>query len=188
MESVHPPADSQVSRVPSQRTPPGQAVGEPVAPPPAPRRRRLGLVLAVVGGALALFCLAGAAIGYVAYDRFTAPDRSSPSVVVDNYLRAFLVDENDVLAEQFECADRAGLAPLETLRADLAARERQFQITFVVKWGPLDVRAQESTAEVLVELVISYRVDNLAQTDHQPWRFVTEQDDGWRVCEAAPAG
>ncbi|GAA3736865.1 hypothetical protein GCM10022225_19520 [Plantactinospora mayteni] len=183
---MHPPADSQVSRVPTQRTPPGQAAPEPVAPPPAPPRRRLGLVLAVVGGALALFCLAGAAFAYVAYDRFTAPDRSAPDVVVDNYLRAFLVDENDVLAEQFECADPAGLAPLRTLRADLTAREKQFQITFVVKWGPLDVRTQGERADVSVELVISYLVDNLAQTEHQRWRFGTEQDDGWRVCQANP--
>ncbi|MFC6015473.1 hypothetical protein ACFP2T_04575 [Plantactinospora solaniradicis] len=185
---MHPPADSQVSRVPTQRTPPGQADAPPVAPPPAPRRRRLPVVLAVVGGALALLCLAGAAIAYVAYDRFTAPDRSSPDVVVDNYLRAFLVDRNDVLAEQFECADSsAGLAELAGLRTDLSAREKQFQVTFVVKWGPLGVRAQESRAEVFVELVISYRVDNLSQSEHQRWRFVTERDDDWRVCEAAPA-
>ncbi|GIG85220.1 hypothetical protein Pen02_01560 [Plantactinospora endophytica] len=143
-------------------------------------------MLAVVGGALALLCLAGAAVAYVAYDRFTAPDRSAPDVVVDNYLRAFLVDENDVLAEQFECADKAGLAPLRTLRSDLTAREKQFQITFVVKWGPLGVRAQGESAEVTVELVISYLVDNLSQTEHQQWRFGTEQDDGWRVCQAAP--
>ncbi|WP_192771998.1 hypothetical protein [Plantactinospora soyae] len=185
---MHPPADSQVSRVPTQRTPPGQAVPEPVAPPPAPRRRRLPVVLAVVGGALALLCLAGVAVAYVAYDRFTAPDRSAPDVVVDNYLRSYLVDRNDVLAGEFECADSsAGLAELAGLRTDLTAREKQFQVTFVVKWGPLDVRAQESRAEVFVELVISYRVDNLNQSEHQRWRFVTEQDDGWRVCEAGRA-
>jgi hypothetical protein len=143
----------------------------------------------VVGGALALLCLAGAAIAYVAYDRFTAPDRSAPDVTVDNYLRAFLVDRNDVLADQFECADSAtGLAPLRDLRTDLQAREKRFQITFVVKWGPLDARAQQDRAEVFVELVISYLFDNLNQTEYQPWRFVTSADDGWRVCEAGRVG
>ncbi|MDG4791307.1 hypothetical protein O7626_36365 [Micromonospora sp. WMMD1102] len=183
---MHPPTDSQVSRVPTQRTPPEHAETPPVAPAPAPRRRRLGLVLAVVGGALALVCLAGAAIAYVAYDRFTAPDRSAPDVLVDNYLRAFLVDENDVLAGEFECADAAGLAPLRQLRADLTAREKQFQITFVVKWGPLDMRVQGERADVSVQLVISYLVDNLSQTEHQRWRFGVVQDDGWRVCTADP--
>lgn len=182
---MHPSADSQVSRVPTQRVPPGQAVPEPVAPPPAPRRRRLPRILALVGGALAVLCLTGVAVAYVAYDRFTAPDRSAPDVVVDNYLRAFLVDRNDVLAEQFECPDSTvGLAQLRDLRADLIAREARFQISYVVRWGPLDVRAEDSRAEVRVELLISHLVDNLNQVDHQQWRFVTELDDDWRVCEA----
>lgn len=159
---------------------------------PAPtKRRRLPwrrLLVALVA-ATALFCLAGAAIAYTLYDRFTAPDRSAPDVTVDGYLRAFLVDENDVLADQFTCdGAAAGLAPLRELRADLAAREQRFQVTFVVKWGPLDVQARDGVAEVTVELLISYQVDNLSYVDHQPWRFVTRDEDGWRVCEATRVG
>ncbi|MGI5212951.1 hypothetical protein [Plantactinospora sp. CA-290183] len=188
MESVHPPADSQVTRVPTQRTPPGQAVPEPVAPPPAPPpRRRLRLALAVVGGALALLCLGGAAVAYVAYDRFTAPDRSAPDVVVDSYLRAYLVDRNDVLADQMVCAE-SSLGDLHSLRSELRAREQRFQVTFDVKWGPLDVRKQDSSAEVSVELQIRYAEGGLFQVDHQRWRFTVREEDGWRVCQAAPAG
>jgi hypothetical protein len=143
------------------------------------------MVLTVVAAATALFCLAGVAVAYTIYDRVTAPDRSAPDVTVDNYLRAFMVDHNDVLAEQFTCDDSgSGLAELRALRDDLAAREQRFQVTFVVRWGPLDVRTRGDVAEVHVELVISYPVGNLSSTDHQPWRFVTREDDGWRVCEA----
>ncbi|MET7670749.1 hypothetical protein ABZS39_21795, partial [Micromonospora luteifusca] len=34
-------------------------------------------------------------------DGAAAPDRSAPDVVVDNYLRAFLVDRNDARANLF---------------------------------------------------------------------------------------
>lgn len=190
---MHPPADSQVSRVPTQRTPSGEAGAEqPVAPPPAPPARRRfpwRRILVIVAAATALFCLAGAAIAYTLYDRFTAPDRSAPDVVVNNYLQAFMVDKNDVLAGQMTCeGSAAGLAPLSALRDDLAAREQRFQVTFIVKWGPLDVRStDEDVAEVFVDLVISYRVESISNTDRQRWRFVTRQGDGWRVCEAARA-
>lgn len=140
----------------------------------------------MVGGALALFCLAGAALAYVAYDRYTAPDRSSPQAAVDSYLRAFLVDHNDVLADQLVCAE-SSLGELRNLRSDLRAREQRFQITFDVKWGPLEVTKRDSSAEVTVELQIRYAQGGLFQVDHQRWRFGVRDSDGWRVCEAAPA-
>jgi ferric-dicitrate binding protein FerR (iron transport regulator) len=177
-----------VSRVPTQRTPPGQAGPEPVAPPPAPRRHRLRLALAIIGGALALLCLGGATVAYLAYDRYTAPDRSAPDVVVDNYLRAFLVDRDDVKAKLFTCEDGGQLADLAALRTDLEAREQRFSTTFTVKWGPLRVQRHGNSADVTVELVIATVVDTLAQTQREPWQFGTRREDGWGVCAARRPG
>ncbi|MEV4626448.1 hypothetical protein AB0J90_09205 [Micromonospora sp. NPDC049523] len=184
MESVQPPAGSQVSRVPAQRTRPGQDAPDPVATPPAPKRRRLRLVLAVIAGTLAVLGAAGITIGYVVYDRYTSPDQSAPDITVSNYLQAYMGDRNDVRAKELACDDTSKMAELAALRADLVEREQRFQTTIRVKWGKLDVTEQGDSAEVLVDLVISTRVDNLTQSGRQSWRFVTERDDKWRVCEA----
>jgi len=159
----------------------------PPAPPPAPRKSRLRLVLALVSGVVALLCLSGVAVAYVLYDKATAPDRSAPDVVVDNYLRAFLVDRDDVRAGQYACTDNSALAELRNLRTDLQEREKRFETTFRVSWGSLDVRRDGNSAEVRVNLTISAVVDQISQSDRQPWRFVTRLADDWRVCEAGRA-
>lgn len=130
--------------------------------------------------------LLGAGAIVILYDRATAPDRSAPDVVVDNYLRAYLVDRNDVRAQQFVC-DPANLTDVERLRADLQTREKKFQTNFTVSWGRLSVSNQGDTAEVSVNLVISTVVNDFPQSDRQPWRFVSRKDSSWRVCEAHPA-
>lgn len=142
----------------------------------------------VVSAVVALFCLSGVAVAYVLYDNATAPDRSAPDVVVDNYLRAFLVDRDDVRANQYVCADSTGLSELQALRADLQEREKRFQTTFTVSWGSLGVQQQGNSAEVSVTLIIATVVNGLSQSDRQPWRFVTQTGEDWRVCQAKRAG
>jgi hypothetical protein len=184
---VQPPAGSQVSRVPAQRTPP-----EPMAPPapaPAPQRPRrpVRTVLVVVAGVLALLCGTGAVVGFLLYDRATAPDRSSPDVVVDNYLRAFLVDRNDTKAEEFACEGQPAPGGLRALRDDLSAREKKFGATISVSWGALQAKSTGDSAVVDVDLIISALVDGTSQSDRQHWRFEAKRVDDWRVCSAQPA-
>ncbi|MFJ5545289.1 hypothetical protein [Micromonospora chalcea] len=184
---MQPPAGSQVSRVPAQRTPPEQLA--PPAPAPAPVRpkRSLRTVIGVVAGVLALLCAGGAVAGFVLYDRVTAPDRSAPDVVVDNYLRAFLVDRNDTRAEEFDCAGRADADALRALRDDLVAREQRFNTKISVSWGPLAVQQSGKSAVVEVELIISASVEGISQRDRQRWQFETRREEGWGVCSAQRA-
>ncbi|MFI7603621.1 hypothetical protein ACIBTV_00675 [Micromonospora sp. NPDC049366] len=202
---MQPPAGSQVSRgqpatpgvptpapapapaqVPAQRPPSEQLPPPPAPPTPARPRRRVRTVLTVVAGVLALLCLGGGIAGYVLYDRATAPDRSAPDVVVDNYLRAFLVDRNDVKAEQFTCG--RPLDQLRELRDDLLVREERFGVPLSVSWGRLDVQRQGDRADVQVDLIISAMVDGITQSDRQPWRFSAELGSDWRVCEGSRSG
>ncbi|GAA2192986.1 hypothetical protein [Micromonospora lupini] len=184
---MQPPAGSQVSRVPAQRTPSEQLPPAPPAPAPQPRRRRLRTVLTVVGGVLALLCLGAVATGYVLYNRAAAPDRSAPDVVVDNYLRAFLVDRNDARADLYTCEGGAQLESLRSLRADLLAREDRFSVTISISWGSLGFQKQGDTADVQVTLVISALVDGIRQSERQSWQFNTRLAEGWRVCGGQPA-
>ncbi|MET8044973.1 hypothetical protein ABZU25_29435 [Micromonospora sp. NPDC005215] len=184
---MQPPAGSQVSHVPAQRTPSEQLPPAPVPPEPQPPRRRMRTVLTVVAGVLALLCLGGLATGLVLYHRASAPDRSAPDVVVDNYLRAFLVDRNDARADLFTCEGGSQLEALRSLRTDLLEREKRFGVTMAVSWGSLSVQKHDDAAAVEVTLIISARVDGLNQSDRQPWRFDAQLDDGWRVCGGARA-
>ncbi|MEV0721271.1 hypothetical protein AB0I37_00650 [Micromonospora purpureochromogenes] len=186
---MQPPAGSQVSRVPAQRTPPDQLA--PPAAPPAPQQqpRRTRTVLTVVAGVLALLCVSGAVIGYVLYDRAATPDRSAPDVVVDNYLREYLVNRNDARASLLVCeGSPTGLPALQSLLDDLKAREVRFATTITVSWGALQVEQQGGSAAVEADLIISASVDGISQSDRQRWRFRTQLGDHWRVCEAARAG
>ncbi|WP_026268180.1 hypothetical protein [Micromonospora sp. CNB394] len=184
---MQPPAGSQVSRVPAQRTPPEQLAPPVPAPTPVRPKRPVRTVLAVVAGVLAVLCTVGGVAGFVLYDRATAPDRSAPDVVVDNYLRAFLVDRNDTKAEEFDCDGRADAEALRALRDDLLAREQRFNTTISVSWGPLAVQQSGDSAVIEVELIISASVEGISQSDRQRWRFETRREDGWGVCSAQRA-
>lgn len=139
----------------------------------------------MLGGVLAFLLLAGATIAYVAYDRYTRPDRSTPEMVIDTYLRSYLVYRNDTQAGQYTCDDPAGLAPLAAARTELTARERELAADFEVSWGALRPTERGDTADVEVEIVITNWVENLAYSANQSWRFgLRKVDDEWWVCQA----
>lgn len=142
-------------------------------------------MLGIIAGALALVFTAGATVIFVAYDRYTRPDRSAPDVVVDNYLRSYLVYRQDAQAAQYACEDTGGLAALRAARAELAEREQELSTTFEISWGALQVAERTDAADVTVELVITNWVNTLAYSSHQSWRFGTRKiDDEWYVCQA----
>lgn len=184
---MQPPAGSQVSRVPAQRTPPDQLA--PPAVPPAPQQppRRTRTVLTVVAGVLALLCVSGAVIGYLLYDRATTPDRSAPDVVVAGYIQAFLADRDDTRASELACKNGVDADELRLLREDLVVRERRFGTKISTSWENLNVQQESDRATVEVDLVLSAFVDGISQSDRQGWRFEVQRQDSWRVCAARPS-
>ncbi|MFG1884225.1 hypothetical protein [Micromonospora sp. NPDC049102] len=181
---MQPPAGSQVSRVPAQRTPSEQLPPAPPTPAPQPRRRRLRTVLIVVGGVLGLLLLGGVATGFVLYNRAAAPDRSAPDVVVDNYLRAFLVDRNDARANLYTCEGRAELGPLRELRLEVEQRESKFDVTVRITWGPLTRSPSSDGESVATTLTIAGSSDGVPRSSRrEDWTFnVVKSGSGWRVC------
>jgi hypothetical protein len=138
----------------------------------------------VITGAVAALCLAGGITGFVLYDRATAPDRSAPDVVVDNYLRAYMMDRNDVRAGLFVCDDNADLSQIELLRNEIRAREEQFGTSMSVSWGRLVWKQSGNKADVRVDLTFAAQLDGMRQTDRQSWEFTTRLENSWRVCSA----
>ncbi|GGM30018.1 hypothetical protein GCM10012279_56100 [Micromonospora yangpuensis] len=181
---MQPPAGSQVSRVPAQRTPPDDFT-PPLATPAPQRPQRGRALLALLIGVLALLASGGAAAGYLLYDQATAPDRSAPDVVVVNYLQAFLVDRDDAKAELFTCTDAGiDLNQLSVLRDDLELRERRFDTSISVRWENVRVVGQHSSAEVNIDILLSAFVNGLVQSERQEWRFLTNLKNEWQVCGA----
>ncbi|MBM0233116.1 hypothetical protein JNW91_15340 [Micromonospora sp. STR1_7] len=181
---MQPPAGSQVSRVPAQRTPSEQLPPAPAAPAPQTPRRRMRTVLTVVAGVLALLAVGAGITGYVLYDRATTPDRSAPDVVVDNYLRAFLVDRNDAKAGLFTCETGAQLQAVRDLRTEAEQRESKFGVNVSVSWGPLTRTPSGKGESVATTLIIAGSADGVPRSSRrEDWVFdVIEDDDGWRVC------
>ncbi|WP_416905791.1 hypothetical protein [Micromonospora echinospora] len=182
---MQPPAGSQVSRVPAQRTPQEDLAPPPAQPVPVPPRRRLRTVLTVAGVVLTVLCLSGAVTVYILYSRASAPDRTSPEVAVVNYLQAFLVDRNDARAEAYTCQDSTGLGPIERFRDEIVTRERELEVTFSINIEKVTVsKAGSSDAVVAAVVRRSASVDGLQQSLTDGWRFELRDLDGWRVCRA----
>ncbi|MEU5937606.1 hypothetical protein ABZ807_00235 [Micromonospora sp. NPDC047548] len=141
----------------------------------------------MVAGLLALLCVSGGVIGYVLYDRATAPDRSAPDVVAVNYLQAALVARDDNKANLFTCA--GPIRAVDEFREQLAAREQELDTVFSVNIENVAVTKTSATSAV-VHVVIrrSATIDGVQQSLTDTWRFdVADQQEGWRVCMAAPA-
>ncbi|WP_410814783.1 hypothetical protein [Micromonospora sp. 067-2] len=188
---MQPPAGSQVSRVPAQRTPSEQLPPAPATPAQQPPRRRMRTALIVVGGVLALLMVAGTIAGLVLYSRAAAPDRSAPDVVVDNYLRAFLVDRDDTRAGLFTCEDGAAeLQAMRDLRLEVEQRETKFDVVVRVSWGPLTRSSSGDGESVGTTLTIAGSADGVPRSSRREnWVFnVVDDDDGWRVCGGTRAG
>ncbi|MFF0172230.1 hypothetical protein [Micromonospora profundi] len=184
MESVQPPAGSQVSRVPAQRAPSEQLPPAQAAPAPEPPRRRLRTVLIVVGGVLALLGMGAVITGFVWYNRAATPDRSSPDVVVVNYLQAALVSRDFNRAKLFTCD---GAVPaLDEFGAQIIQRERELNVSFSINIeGVAASTTGQDASSVVAVIRRSASIDGVQQSLTDIWRFDVQDRDGWRVCDGA---
>ncbi|MEU4566360.1 hypothetical protein [Micromonospora sp. NPDC023956] len=187
---MQPPAGSQVSRVPAQRTPQEDLAPSPAPPVPVPPRRRLRTVLTVAGVVLTVLCLSAAVTVYILYSRASAPDRSAPDVVVDNYLRAFLVDRNDARADLFTCGEGESLSGLRDLRHEIQRRETEFDVVVRVTWGALTRTEADGGESVSTTLTVASFSDGTPRSSRrESWQFaVIDEKNEWRVCGAAKVG
>ncbi|MFC8846417.1 MULTISPECIES: hypothetical protein [unclassified Micromonospora] len=181
---MQPPAGSQVSRVPAQRTPPEQLVPPSGTPTPVRRPGRVRTVITVVAGVLGLLLVGGGITAFVLYDRATRPDRSAPDVVVDNYLRAFLVDRNDIKADQFTCSTST-LETVNGLRSEIEQREARFGVDVRISWGALTRTKTAEGESVETTLTISSSANGQPRSSRrEAWVFQVNDDaDGWRICD-----
>lgn len=167
---------------------PGSGPAAPGRPPRRRRRVRWPVVFGVVAGLVVMLCGGLGAVGYVWYDRATAPDLSAPDVVVDAYLREELVNRDDTRAEQYLC-DGADMTRLDEFRSNITARESQYNVPITITWGKLDVSQVRNAATVSVVLRIDVPEANGSTSESiQDWQFQSHNDDGWHICGASKIG
>jgi hypothetical protein len=153
-----------------------------VPAPSARAGRPLRVVLTVAAGVLVLLCLGGLGVGVTLYDNATAINRGQPDEAVNNFLKSYLVEHNDVRASSLECAHDSGLEPIRAFRRDVQDREKAFGITILISWGPLQVAPSGDRRIVSTQLI--RRIQG-AERSTQNWQFTVVDENGWRVCGAA---
>jgi hypothetical protein len=138
----------------------------------------------MAAGIMALLCLGGIGVFISFYDEATKIERSKPDAVVDQFLRAYLVNRDDDEAELFTCKQGLDLTRLDAFRTDIQSREQRFTIGIRVDWTSLTVSSEggRTTVSTDIRRIIS---DGSERTTDR-WQFAMIDDDGWRVCNAAP--
>lgn len=147
------------------------------------RRRRWW---ATVGGVFLAMCVVGSVVGYMLYDRATRIDRSTPVVVVFQYVNAVFDARDFAQAELFECESSESEKPLRALLTSVEEIERRFDVQVTVSASNFSADIQGRNAVVEASLLIDVpEADGDPSRSNQRWRFELRDEDGWRVCEAA---
>jgi hypothetical protein len=128
------------------------------------------LVLATVG-----VLLAGGGVAFVVYDQATAIDRSTPDVVVVQFLQAALVEKDPNRVSLFVCDQWAP-------QAAIAAAGAPSNPKIVSSWGDLRSSTTGDNATVQAKLTFSLATNGGFQQDVQSWTFELRNQSGWRVC------
>lgn len=149
------------------------------------RNRRGRLILALVAGVVGLLCLGGVGVFVSLYDEATEIKRTAPDAVVDNFLRAYLVNRDEKEVELYACKSSTDFSQLDAYRKDIESRESRFSMRIQVSWEGLRVSTEGTKGSVEVDLTRAIQDGSEQVSD--TWRFDIVDDDGWRVCGAAKA-
>jgi hypothetical protein len=150
------------------------------------RRRRRRRSLAWLGVVLLVMCVIGSVVGYFWYDRATRVDRSTPVVVVFQYVDSIFTSRDVERAKLYECNGANPRGPLLDVLRQIEERERSFNIIFIVKVTEYENEELGRTSRVRATIDFFAPVDSgeISQI-RQPWSFDLEDDNGWRVCRAS---
>ena len=158
------------SASPEERSTPQETTG----PSSGGRRRKPSIQLVVALAFLGLILIAGT-VGLIVFDRATAIDRSTPTVVVGQFLVASFDDRDTRRVALFVCEQlEAGQALDETVSGidpDLS-----------VSWGDFSIDQNGDIATVTGQLRFRLDQAGTSYSSVEQWRFNMVKQDGWRVC------
>jgi hypothetical protein len=151
---------------------------------PGRRRRIVTGVLAAILGAAAVLCVGGLGVGYFLYRQVSEPDRSTPTVAVDQYLNATFVARDASKARSFTCADPQSISEGQNLLRDVQEKEGRFGVHIAVSWESLKASTEANSGTVDGVVRLNTTIGGNPQEEIQNWRFSVSRQAGWRVCDA----
>ncbi|MFF5295435.1 hypothetical protein [Paractinoplanes globisporus] len=135
-----------------------------------------------MGGIAALLCLGGVGVAFSLYNEATEIKRTAPDAVVDNFLRAYLVDRDDKEAALYQCKSGGDFAEIAAFRSDIVSRESQYSIGIRVSWTSLTIATEGGKTTVTTD--IRRAISDGSERTSDTWRFAMVDQGGWRVCGA----
>jgi len=178
------PQEPTAGPVPMAGVPgPGVPVGG-TGVPQKPRNRRTRLILVMIAGIVGLLCLGGVGVAISLYDDATKIERTEPDAVVDNFLRAYLVNRDDERASLYQCKSGGDFSQIGSYRDDIVSREKQYSVGIRVTWTTFTIETEGTNGVVTTDLVKTTTDQSGRKRD--TWRFDVVDQGGWRVCGAAP--
>lgn len=154
--------------------------------PPAPKRglgvrKTLLLVVAVVAVGL---CLGGSITAYVLYDQATRPDRSSPTVTLQQYLNARFNTRDETRASVFVCAS-PNLRAVDAAIDEVKGLESKFDIAVSASFSDMAVIVTDGVTAVRLKINMAIPEEGGRKSVLvQDWSFGMTHGDSWRVCSA----
>ncbi|WP_344618189.1 hypothetical protein [Dactylosporangium salmoneum] len=160
--------------------------GPPPPPPPTPKKsaRTRRTILWTLIGIAAFVCLGGLGIGYIYYDKATAPDTRTPGRTLEEFIDERFNNGPPERVQELICSSPK-LVEFDDLVSQLAAREAQTGQEVRANVSATDVRyTSNDKAEIETELVLTAGPRTHAESTRQHWHFDLVSEGGWRVCGA----
>jgi hypothetical protein len=142
----------------------------------------LKLWLAVGAGILALLCLGGVGVVVSLYDSATAIKRSEPDAVADSFLRAYLVNRDNMEAALYMCKSGGDFSQIDAFRTDILSREQRYSIGIRVSWTSLNLSTEGGKTTVSTDIIRT--ISDGSEKTFDRWQLAMVDQDGWRVCGA----
>ena len=114
-----------------------------------------------------------AIFGLVVYNRATAIDRSTPTVVAEQFLGASLIDRD---------AGRVTLFVCESWPAADALAATAMPTGASVSWDEFTLQPEGDDTIVSVNVRFSIDQESVTHFGIEPWHLRLVNRDGWRVC------
>jgi hypothetical protein len=151
--------------------------------PPAPRKRRTGLVVGIVLVIVLLLCAGGGVTAYVLVQNSQPTGAADPKAAVDGFLTAVFASHNAQEAADFVCPDARDDEQLEALVNQVTSFESQFDSP-QTKWVTPPVQVDGKTGSATVKLELTTANEQVAE---KQIRLLLVDRRGWWVCDVESA-
>lgn len=170
--------------------PPASGPGYPPAGPglpgagAPPKKRRVGLIAAIVAAVALLLCAVGGTGAYVLVNRLDGRGQATPDQAVDLFLKAVFTDHDAARANKYVCREARDEKALKKKIDELKRYDEKFDSPDY-RWAtPTVQRKGAKAADVKVDLTVRTDDDRAAK---RTLTFLAVERSGWWVCEIKDA-